>query len=73
MPMYAMATIPLVTHLSYSSDAKQVWYADDSSAAGSLDSISLWWKSLQDHGPLFGYFINPSKTWLLTKAEHLAG
>ena len=71
MPMYAMATIPLVTHLSYSSDAKQVWYADDSSAAGSLDSISLWWKSLQHHGPLFGYFINPSKTWLLTKAEHL--
>ena len=36
---------------------------------GSLDSI-LSGGSLQHHGVLFGYR-NPSKTWLLTKAEHL--
>ena len=71
MPMYAMATLPLISHLSSTSDAKQVWYADDSSAVGSLESISLWWKSLKQCGPLSGYFTNPSKTWLLTKAEHL--
>ena len=72
MPMYAMATVPLINHLNTSSNAKQVWYADDSSAAGTLDAVYQWWKTLNVVGPAFGYFVNPSKTWLLTKTEHLA-
>ena len=36
MPMYALATIPLIDQLSSIQDVTQVWYADDASVAGSL-------------------------------------
>ncbi len=65
MPMYVLATIPLIKKLS--SDALQVWYADDASAAGKLQSLREWWNRLTSLGPGFGYFANASKTWLVTK------
>ena len=43
MPMYAMASIPLINHLRNVEDLKQVWYADDTSAVGSLHSTRQWW------------------------------
>ena len=67
MPMYALATIPLISRLGESSDVVQVWYADDASAAGDLSSIRSWWDNLSFLGPPFGYFANASKTWLITK------
>ena len=66
MPMYALATIPLISRLGESSDV-QVWYADDASAAGGLSSIRSWWDNLSSLGPSFGYFANAPKTWLITK------
>ena len=40
MPMYTMATIPLINYLSNAAaDLKQVWYADDATSTGSLHSI----------------------------------
>ena len=71
MPMHAMATIPLINQLSNVRDMKQVWYADDATAAGSLHSTRQWWNHLVSVGPAFGYYANASKTWLLTKDEHL--
>ena len=71
MPMYAMATMPLINHLGRAADVKQVWYADDATASGNLDSIRQWWNRLVRVGPSFGYNVNASKTWLLTKEEHL--
>ena len=71
MPMYAMATIPLINHLGSMADVKQVWYADDASAVGRLNPIRHWWNQLNTAGPKFGYHPNASKTWLLTKEEHL--
>ena len=68
MPMYAMATIPLINQLGVIADVKQAWYADDATAAGSLYSTRRWWNQLV---PPFGYHANASKTWLLTKEEHL--
>ena len=67
MPMYALATIPLISRLGESSDVFQVWYADDASAAGDLSSIRSWWDNLSSLSPPFGYFANASKTWLITK------
>ncbi len=67
MPMYALATIPLVKRLSNTSNATQVWYADDASAAGSLSSLRNWWGNLTSIGPAFGYHANAIKTWLITK------
>ena len=39
MPIYALATVPLIRELSSTSDAKQVWYANDSAAFGKISSI----------------------------------
>ena len=71
MPMYALATVPLIQRINVATNLKQVWYADDASAAGSLSSLRDWWKALSSEGPAFGYHANASKTWLLTKEEHL--
>ena len=46
---------------------KQVWYADDSSAVGSLAGVKKWWEYLQANGPDFGYCPKPAKTILLIK------
>ncbi len=65
MPMYALATIPLIDKLPR--DVTQIWYADDASAIGSLTSLRAWWEELSTHGPKYGYYANASKTWLVTK------
>jgi len=65
MPMYVLATIPLLKQLP--SDVEQVRYADDACACGKLDRLSRWWRHLRSIGPSFGYFVNASKTWLVTK------
>ena len=71
MPFYALATVPLIRHLDGAEDLKQVWYADDASATGSLTSIRSWWDELASVGPGYGYFANASKTWLVTKESHV--
>ena len=44
MPMYALATIPLIRNLKDSvSDISQVWYADDASGAGKITRLCEWW------------------------------
>ena len=42
-------------------------YADDGGAARTRVGL----KRIQNHGPMFGYFPNPSKTWLVVKEAHL--
>ena len=69
MAMYGLATIPLIRRLN--GLCKQVWYADDSAAFGSLEHLRSWWDRLTTEGPSYGYFANPSKTWLVTKDLHL--
>ena len=68
MPMYAIGICPLICKVSC--DTKQVWYADDATAAGQLKNLRQWWDNLVFHGPDFGYFINPSKTSLIVKEGH---
>ena len=53
MPMYAMATIPFINHLGNVEDLKQVLYADDASAVGSLHSTQ-WWYQIITMGPAYG-------------------
>ena len=33
--------------------------------------MKQWWDMLAEKGPKYGYFVNPSKTWLLVKECHL--
>ena len=70
MPMYAIATIPLIKRLSASATVNQVWYADDAAGMGRIDQTRLWWDKLVELGPGFGYYANASKTWLITKEAH---
>ena len=70
MPMYALATIPLIKKLE--GNNKQVWYADDSAGVGKIPDLHTWWDKLATEGPGYGYFANPSKTWLITKEGHHA-
>ena len=65
MPMYALATIPLIKKLA--GNHRQIWYADDAAAVGKIVDLREWWGRLSTLGPSFGYFPNASKTWLVTK------
>ena len=70
MPFYALAMRPLIDSLSRDTpELRQIWYADDASAGGKL---TKWWDNLSRVGPSFGYFVNPQKTWLVTKDNYLS-
>ena len=72
MPMYALATVPLIKKLRSVPQITQIGYADDASTAGSLEATHRWWCLLNEIGPQFGYFPNSSKTWLVVKEDVLA-
>ena len=72
MSFYALATIPLIKSLAGIQGTKQVWYADDSTATGSLIGLRNWWDSITIKAPLFGYFANSQKSWLITKPSRQA-
>ena len=78
--LYACSCMPLMTLLSSTLEtpdipttvpyAKQIWFADDSAAGGTLNSIEKWWTDLKTLGPAFGYYPKGSKTWLIVKEQH---
>ena len=61
MFFYAIGILPLIRLLREPSKWTQVWYADDASACGELSHIREWFDLLLHHGPLYGYYPNPSK------------
>ena len=67
MPMYAVATLPLIRKLPRS--VRQTWYADDATALGAITNLRTWWDDLVTSGPGYGYFPNASKTRLVTKTD----
>ena len=67
MPMFAIGVVPLIRHLHCT--ACQVWYADDSAAAGSLLELHQWWDRLNQLRHKFGYFVKSKKTHLLSEAQ----
>ena len=70
MAMYALAATPLIRRLKeMKSDVKQVWFADDATAAGKLRALLQWWQHLTVIGPSFGYYPNASKTHLVVKPD----
>ena len=52
--------------------ATQVWFADDAAAGGSLKALQQFWTLLVRHGPAYGYFPKPSKSFLVIKPGHHA-
>ena len=69
---HALSTRPLIQALSKETandEVKQVWYADDSSAVGSLAGVKKWWEYLQANRPDFGYCPKPAKTILIKEGS----
>ena len=77
MAIYAVATIPLllmileITNQLPGKNTKAEGYADDVTAAGSIHGIKCWWDHLCRLGPLFGYYPEPKKCWLIVKPRFL--
>ena len=69
MAMHAAATVPLIEELQ-STNTKQVWYADDATAGGTLLNLKAWWTMLSSSGSSYRYFVNPGNTWLIVKPQH---
>ena len=70
MPIYAISVVPVIRQLM--GMAKQVWYADDTAAGGSLLQLKDWWSGLLSFSRHFGYHVDAVKTWLVVKEEYLA-
>ena len=70
MAMYALAIRPLIDTLRDSEpEARQVWFADDATAAGKLATIPQWWRLVTTASPKFGYYPNARKSHLKVKPE----
>ena len=44
-----------------------MWLADDAPGAGKLHPLKEWWKMVIKEGKKYGYFVKPTKSWLLLK------
>ena len=72
MAMCALAIKPLNDRLRNSEpNARQVWFADDVTAAGRLATLHKWWQLVTTIGPEFRYNPNASKTHLVVKPKLL--
>ena len=69
MGLYAVSLQPLITLFNIFISARQCWFADDASAAGTVEELKMWWDELVTDGLQLGYFPNAKKCWLITKSE----
>ena len=69
--MFAVGSMPLIEDIDQE-DCHQGWYADDSSAAGTVSSTHGWFRELHAKGPQYGYHLKISKCVAIVKAGHQA-
>ena len=72
MAVYALSVVPLIdrcrnTATTGGDAATQVWFADDAAGGGRLAALRRFWDTLTLHGPSYGYFPKPAKTFLVIK------
>ena len=68
MAFYGIGTKPVLVYLKENvPEVKQAWLADDASGAGKLSPLKSWWKAISQEGIKYGYFVKPSKSWLILK------
>jgi hypothetical protein len=70
MPFYGISVRPIIDFLKQTvPETYQVWLADDATGAGSLRKLREWWITVAKEGEKYGYFVKPSKSWLILKDE----
>ncbi len=72
MQFYGISTTPILLTLKQNIETvSQVWFADDATGAGKLRCLLAWWKLIISEGEKFGYYVKPSKSWLILKDANL--
>jgi hypothetical protein len=68
---YGIGILPLIRRLKIEFPAvKQPWYADDAGAGGSFTDLQQFFLRLQEIGPAYGYFPEPSKSILIVRIHN---
>ena len=73
MVIYGIGVTPLINMFidilsnEYSANVNVMAYADDFSAAENLKDLRKWWSVLTENSPKFGYYPEPTMTWLVVK------
>jgi hypothetical protein len=68
MGFYGLGTRPILIQLSITNPTiSQVWFADDATGAGKLRQLKSWWDAIKQEGIKYGYFVKPTKSWLILK------
>ena len=71
MVFFSLASVPLIRAVAVETTT-QIWFADDAAAGGRLQLLREWWEKLNHFGPIYGYFPNAMKTYLIVKPEKAA-
>ncbi|XP_066916388.1 uncharacterized protein [Clytia hemisphaerica] len=74
MAIYALGVTPMLNILLFrinNQHNRMVAFADDITAAGTLEALKQWWDHLLEIGPSYGYFPQPTKSWLIVKSDQL--
>ena len=68
MAFYGLCTNPILQSSKQRiPSVHQVWLADDATGAGNLADLRNWWDLIKSDGVKSGYYVKPSKSWLVLK------
>ena len=70
MFFYDVSLLPPIRKLKDPNSVLHSWYADDSAAIAKLKKLDIWLKKLFEEGPAFGYFPEPSKSFLVVDKQY---